>query len=220
MGNRYFQVMAVVLLALTLVAFSDNLLTDVGQSSNRDPKFIVHGVFCLAWMIVFAVQTLLIRRRNLALHRRVGSWAKWVAIGTAASTLFLFWAVWKGWAATAGEARLNRLYLPAFALFVWLGYRNRQRPDWHRRCLLVATLFMMGPVLARDYDRLLVDPFLAGRLSEAWIDAAFMPTYFAVWSCLFLSLGLFDWRESRHLHPVTGWAHAWFGLSWVVALAS
>jgi hypothetical protein len=37
--GRYFSIVSTLLLLLSIVAFSDNLFTDVGQPSNRDPKF-------------------------------------------------------------------------------------------------------------------------------------------------------------------------------------
>jgi hypothetical protein len=43
--GSYFSGISVLLLLLSIIAFSDNLFTDVGQPSNRDPKFIIHGLF-------------------------------------------------------------------------------------------------------------------------------------------------------------------------------
>ena len=42
-GGVYFSVTSALLLFLSVVAFSDNLFTDVGQASNHDPKFVIHG---------------------------------------------------------------------------------------------------------------------------------------------------------------------------------
>jgi hypothetical protein len=65
--RRYFSVAAALLLALTLLGFSDNLLINVGQPSNGDPKFVVHGLLCLAWMAIFAAQANLVRTGNVRL---------------------------------------------------------------------------------------------------------------------------------------------------------
>ena len=48
-GSAYLSITSALLLFLGVVAFSDNLLTDVAQPSNRDPKFIIHSLFGLAW---------------------------------------------------------------------------------------------------------------------------------------------------------------------------
>ena len=68
-SETYFSIVSVLLLVLSVVAFSDNLFTDVGQPSNRDPKFIVHGVFGLAWYVLLATQANLVRAR-VGRHRR------------------------------------------------------------------------------------------------------------------------------------------------------
>ena len=96
--SRYFTVTAALMLVLSVVAFSDNLFTDIGQASNRDPKMVVHGLFGLAWYVLLLVQANLVRVRNLALHRKLGAATLVVALGVALSTLYLFVVLWKGWA--------------------------------------------------------------------------------------------------------------------------
>lgn len=54
--KAYFPVLGVFLLALSLVAFSDNLFTDIGQPSNREPRFLIHGFFALVWFTLLAAQ--------------------------------------------------------------------------------------------------------------------------------------------------------------------
>jgi len=210
----YFPAMGTILLALTLVGFSDNLFTDVGQPSNSDPKFIVHGLLCGAWIILFAVQALLIGSRNVRLHRRLGIAGLVIAAGVALSTIWVFVAVWKGWAALDLESQANRLLLPSYALFVALGLRDRMRPDWHRRFLFTGTLFMLGPVLGRAYDPLLV-PFMRGW-TEAKIDAVYHVTYLLVWSAFFVSLLVYDLVVSRRIHPVSAAALGWFAAIWAI----
>jgi len=43
--SLFFPIASFLLLFLTIAGFWDNLFTDVGQPSNSDPKFIVHGLF-------------------------------------------------------------------------------------------------------------------------------------------------------------------------------
>lgn len=210
----YFPVMGAILVALTLVGFSDNLFTDVRQSSNFDPKFIVHGLLCGAWMILFFTQVSLIGSGNIRLHRKLGIAGVAIAAGVALSTIWVFVAVWRGWAALNLESQANRLLLPSYALFVILGLRNRARPEWHRRFLLTATLFMLGPVLGRAFDPLVL-PFLSGW-SEPQIDAAFLPIFLFSWSALFATLLGYDAVALRRIHPVTAGAILWFCAIWVI----
>lgn len=198
--RRYFPVASLLLLALTLIGFSDNLLTDVGQRSNFDPKFVVHGLFCLAWMSVFAVQANLVLAGNIRLHRQLGQAAMVIAVGVTLSTLYVFVMVWKGWAAMPIYAQANRVLLPGFVVFVVLGLLNRRRTDRHKRFMYIATLFMMEPVLSRAMDPFI--PYL-GFSSEAQIDRVWWIFFVIVWNGFFLSLLAYDRIVDRRLHPVS-----------------
>jgi uncharacterized membrane protein len=113
---------------LSVAAFSDNLFTDIGQPSNRDPKFIAHGAFGLAWYALLVVQANLIRTRNITLHKRIGIAALVVAAGVVVSTLYIFIVTWKGWSNMGPEVRANRLFLPGYALCVSLAWFRRGNP--------------------------------------------------------------------------------------------
>lgn len=220
--SAYFTLTAALMLFMSVVAFSDNLFTDVGQASNRDPKFVVHGLFGLAWYVLLLVQANLVRVRNVALHRRVGIATMVVAIGVALSTLYIFMVIWKGWANMGEEARANRLLLPGFVLFLFLAWRNRARADWHKRLVFCATFLMLGPVLARCYDPLIVSwmeplfPAFTARVDEA----GFLLFFFGGWIAFFVSLMVHDRRTLHRVHPVTLAGFAWFGLAWVLSLAT
>lgn len=188
-GGRYFSIVSVLLLVLSVVAFSDNLFTDIGQPSNSDPKFVIHGLFGLAWYVLLATQSNLVRVRNLRLHRRLGVATFVVAVGVTLSTLYIFIVLWNGWSNMAAEVRANRLFLPGFAVFLTLAWLRRRQPDWHKRLVLAGTLFMLGPVLARSYDPLIVSwmeplfPAFTARVDEV----GFLGFFYGVWIGFFLS---------------------------------
>lgn len=214
--RRYFPVVSALLLGLTLIGFSDNLITNVGQRSNSDPKFIVHGAFCLAWMVVLLVQTSLVAQRNLALHRQIGRAMIFVAIGVALSTLYVFWVNWPGWTALDAEAKANRLLLPSYAVAIWLAYRARRHPDGHRHLMLVGSFYMLGPVIARTFDPLVVP--VTASLPVATVDAMFPPYFAGLWLALFASLAGYDLASGGHIHRVTGFGALWLGAVWLIAL--
>ncbi len=217
MKRGYFSVVSFVVLALSVWGFSDNLVWDVGQPSNQDPKFIVHGVFCLAWVALFFAQSSLVRRRNLRLHRKLGIAAFLVAIGVTLSTAYVFVAVWKGWDAMSYLVRANRLLLPGFSLMVLLAFLSRRRPDRHKRFVLIGTLYMLEPVLSRAFDP--VEPLLL-RLMGEQIDMYWWVFFYVVWSGLFLSLVVYDRVVEDRVHPVTRWGIVGFVVAWLIALLS
>ena len=208
MRRFYFPAVFILLFALSLAAFWDNLVTDVGQPSNRDPKMLVHAFFAASWMLALVLQSAFIRAGNVRLHRRLGTAGFIAALGVALSTLYLFAAKWKGWALMEPEVKANRLLLPAFAVFILLAYRNRRRPDVHKRLVLAGTLFLLEPILARLYDPYLV-PVLPDAVNR-WDAVAYLVYLAGTWSAFYLSLFAYDRVTLRRIHPVslTGFAMA------------
>jgi hypothetical protein len=226
MANRtwgaYPSIISTLLLLLSLAAFSDNLLTDVGQPSNSDPKFIIHGLFGLAWYVLLVAQANLVRVRNVALHKTLGITTFIVAIGVTLSTLYIFIVLWKGWGLMTIEVRANRLFLPGYAACLLLAWSRRRQPDWHKRLIFAGTFFMLGPVLSRAYDPLIVSwmeplfPAFTARVDEV----GFLAFFAGVWIGFFLSLALYDWKTLRRIHPVTMAGVAWFVLTWLISAFS
>lgn len=190
------------LLALSVGAFSDNLFTDVRQPSNRDPKMVVHGIFGLAWAILFATQAWLVNVRRVSLHRRLGRAAFGVAIGLIVTTLYLFYDKFRGWAVMIPETLANRLLLPVFVVCVALAYVRRTQPDWHKRLLLIGTMALLEPVLARLYDPVFGWAIPAG-IDKALDQALFLTYLFSTWAVLVGSLWIHDYAALRRIHPVT-----------------
>lgn len=213
--GSYLSLVSVLLLILSVVAFSDNLFTNISQPSNRDPKFIVHGLFGLAWYVLLVVQANLVRAGNVRLHRRLGKATFIVAIGVILSTLYVFVAVWKGWIAMGAEARANRLFLPGFAACLLLAWWRRGQPEWHKRLIFIGTFFMVDPVLARAFEPLIVtwlEPLLGSAYTRPLDEALFQLFKWGLWSGLFLSLAALDWKSLRRIHAVTAAGAGYFVL--------
>lgn len=219
-GGAYFSITSALLLFLSLVAFSDNLVTNVGQPSNSDPKFIIHGLFGLAWYVLLVAQANLVRKRKVTLHKKLGIATFIVAIGVTLSTLYIFVVVWKGWGNMSAEVRANRLFLPGYVTCLVFAWRWRGQSDWHKRLVFTGTFFMLGPVLARAYDPLIVSwmqplfPAFTARVDEG----GFLVFFFGVWNAFFLSLAVYDWKTLRRVHQVTVVGFAWFVLTWLISV--
>jgi hypothetical protein len=211
--SRYFSIASGLILLLSLWSFSDNFIWNVGQPSNSDPKFIIHGLFCLAWMLALFIQASLIPAGRVQLHRKLGIAGFLAAAGVALTTVWIFVVNWKGWEAMPFYIQANRLQLPTFAVLVWLGYLNRRRPDWHKRLVFAATLFVLEPILSRAFDPL--NPLLL-RFTDAQVDFAWWIFFVATWSGFWLSLLAHDWKTLRRIHPVTAWSFAWFVAIWII----
>lgn len=216
--GAYFSIVSILILLLSVAAFSDNLFTNIAQSSNSDPKFVIHGLFGLAWSVLLVVQANLVRVRNVKLHRKLGIATFVVAVGVTLSTLYIFVVVWKGWDQMAIQVRANRLFLVGFATCLVLAWRWRAQSDWHKRLIFTGTFFMLGPVLSRAYDPVVVSwmeplfPALTARIG----DVGHIAFFCGVWIGFFMSLALHDWLSLRRIHPATLAGFAWFVLTWLV----
>lgn len=201
-GVLYFPVLTTLLVGLSVLAFADNLFTDVHQPSNSDPQMVVHGLFAAAWVSLFAAQAWLIYFGRIAAHRRLGRWVFAVAAGLVLSTGYLFVSKFHGWAAMDPEVLANRLLLPVFVICAALAYTRRNRPDWHKRLLLIGTMALLEPILVRIYDPLF-DPLLPAKMSETLDTLLYLSFLFTSWLALIGSLWLYDRVVLGRFHRVT-----------------
>lgn len=204
MRKYYFQTTSILLLILSIVAFSDNLITDVGQKSNSDPKFIIHGLLMFAWFIIFVVQSNFIRKGNYKAHMKWGIVGMLTAIGVFLSTVYIFVTVYKGWDVMPFYAKANRFFMLSFAVLVLLGYLNRQNGTKHKRFIYMASLFILEPILSRVTGNLHIENGVAFLV--------------IVWNGLFISLFLYDWLTLKKIHKISWVGVVWFYIVWTISL--
>jgi hypothetical protein len=158
----------------------------------------IHGVIMSLWCIVFFIQAFLVATHRVRLHRRLG------IIGAVLAALVLAIGTYATFAATAREVRehvvhrfhflfgLNLVNLLLFSVFVISGLALRTRPEFHKRLMLMATLTLLAPAVAR----------IVLLFTHA-------PGYqlFAFDGCLLLFV-LTDTIWHRRLHPALGWGAA------------
>jgi len=203
--KNHFSIIGVVLLGLSVLGFSDNLFTDINQKSNSDPKFIVHGLFWFAWMITLVVQSSFIRKGNYKAHKKWGVIGMFIAIGVVVSTLYVFVAVYKGWHEMIFYSKANRIFLPTFAVLLFLGYSNRKDKEKHKRYIYLGTLLILEPILHRATDNslLYIEPLV-------WVPV--------IWNGLFFSFFIYDWITLKRIHPITYSVFCWFYIVWAVVI--
>lgn len=160
-----------------------------------------------AWFIILMVQTSFIRNGDHKAHIRWGTAGLIAATGTVLSTFYVFFAVYKGWDAMAFYVKANRLLMPSFALFVWLGYKHRKKPILHKRYIFLGTFFLLEPILSR---------FPLDMLS----DTAFYIFMFSVWNIFFLSFFAYDWILIKRIHRITWMSYLWVHIVYVISILS
>lgn len=206
MKKYYFLIVSSLLFIASILAFSDNLITDVGQKSNSDPKFVIHGLFMFAWFATFVAQSYFIARKNYAAHIKYGKIGFLLSIGVFFSTLYIFIAVFKGWDAMEPFVKANRLLMLSFATFILLAYLNRGNKLVHKRLIFWAIVLPIEPIMGRVSERLYVDNW------ELF--------YVLVWHAFFASFFIYDWLTLKRIHPVSWIALVWFYIAWAISFYS
>ncbi|MFZ1305304.1 MAG: hypothetical protein WAR80_05640 [Ferruginibacter sp.] len=211
MKKYFFLVAGIFILIFSVIGFSDNLFTDVGQKSNSDPKFIIHGLFCFAWIVILVIQTNFIRKGNIRAHMKLGIAGMIAAAGVFLTTVYIFVVVYKGWDTMPYYVKSNRIFMLLFGFFVWLGYRNRKKPVLHKRFMYMATLYMLGPIL----DRAINHFYLQKVVSEFVLYDVIVKV---LWFLFFIFLFIYDWKTVRKVHPLSVIGATLFVITWVIAV--
>ncbi len=172
--RRFFVAISAAVLAVVLVGFAPTLYLRVLLDVPPIPVYLyVHGALLTAWFVLLVAQTALIRSGSVATHRRLG--AAGVSVGAAVivvSALVTLRLVDRimhaptqpdmnlsaimgfgterpllGLAATALWGNLTSLVV--FTLLLGCAVLMRNRGDVHKRLMILASLSILPPAIAR-----------------------------------------------------------------------
>jgi uncharacterized membrane protein YozB (DUF420 family) len=151
----FFFVAHVVLLVVVLLGFSPSFyLRPAFHHVAQLPTLLyVHGAVLTCWFLLTVVQGRLIRTQRLRFHRRFG----YVAAGYAAVVIVFgilanLNLISEIDSPADGENIVvwgNFFTLVMFAAFVSLAVVFRNRPEAHKRLMLLASMSIVGPALGR-----------------------------------------------------------------------
>jgi hypothetical protein len=196
-GRRvFFVAMAAAVIATVFAGFAPTFYLRGSFPQNRPMSVLlhVHGIVFSAWVTVFLVQTVLIARGSRSMHRRLG----WVAGGIAATMVVLVVAAMieqlrrvGGFPPPPLALALSAFDITVFAILVGAAIYYRNRPDWHKRLMLSATILLLGAPMFRLVIHYvgITDISKVGILSTLLVDAFFLP-------CL-----AYDLVTRRRIHP-------------------
>jgi len=159
----------------------------------------IHGLIMTTWMLLLITQTVLVAAHRTNVHRKLG-----VAGGVLAAAVAIMGVTVAIYAARQGHAPtgvppLAFLAVPlgdvvVFSTLVGAGLYYRRRPELHKRLLIVATIAILPPGIARwpITSRLMHTPL----------------TFFGVADLILLVCIAYDVVKTRRLNP----AYLWGGL--------
>ena len=172
------------------------------------PIVHVHAAVFVGWLVLFTVQALLVRKGDVALHRRLGL----LGAGLAAVMLVLgpATAIMVDAAKFAAKGRapifmsVQLADMLAFATLVGAGLLLRSRPDYHRRLMLLGTLFISDAGSSR---------WLGDGIQAAMGGDGFWPFWGSLYLpnvVLLLAFGAYELATRRRLHPAYAVGAVWF----------
>ncbi len=190
--RRFYGIAALVAATVVFAGFARTYYLGKAFDAPELPGLVhLHGVVMTGWIVLFGVQASLVAARRVALHRRLGmAGAFFAALVVVMGIATAIEGARRG--ISPGPPPLVFLAIPlgvilVFGALVAAAIANRRRPDWHKRLMLLATISMLTPAIAR----LPIDALNAGGI------VAFM----GVTDLLAIACIAWDTARNRRLHP-------------------
>jgi hypothetical protein len=209
--RRFFSGMALAMAATAFVGFAPTYylagLNDA-PTPPLTPNVHLHGALSTAWMLLLAGQTLLVARGRTDIHRLTGMAGAVLGVAIFISGVLLAIGSERRVHTDANAGTMADPYVflmfplaavSIFAVFALAGVLNRSRPDAHKRLMLLATMSLLGPALARIVTQVMHIPGALGALVLINVFLAALVAY--------------DFASRGRPHPATLWAGGFLLLS-------
>lgn len=143
-------------LIVVLVGFWKTFIVPSFLGTFTAPLVIyIHGALLFAWTLLLVAQAVMIRKKNLKLHRRIGWAGPFLAVAVSLSTMAAGVYVLRRDVA-AGESQiaissfLGTLITPViFVSLVMAAIIYRRRPEIHKRLILLAMISILWAAFGR-----------------------------------------------------------------------
>jgi hypothetical protein len=207
--RNFFLVYVGLIWLAVLAGFGPELVKHVREHEAPYPIAVhAHALATVGWLTLLTSQVLLIRRREVSLHRKFGI----AGAGLAVAVVIL-----GVWAALAFEAHsLGTLrFRPHFLAIEWSNIAEfaglaaaavilRKHASAHKRLILLATLSLTPAAFNRAIGKPFLHPLLGDGVWQTWVQI------YAATALLVLGVGLYDWLTRRRIHPA--WALGALGI--------
>ncbi len=196
--RTFYTSMAIAMLLTVLVGFAPTFyLRSAFGAAPSTPLVQLHGILFSTWMLLFLIQTVLVAQGKTAVHRRLGIGGAMLAVALLVVGVMTAIASAKRGHAPPGEDPLRFLAIPlttigVFAATLGAAINLRRRSDFHKRLMLVATIGIMTPAIAR-------------MLLHSGMGAAAPPVALLLTDAFFLPCLIVDRLRYGRIHPAYLW---------------
>jgi uncharacterized membrane protein YozB (DUF420 family) len=200
----FFTGMAVAALLTVFIGFAPSYyLGYFFEAPPRSTLVHLHGLVFTSWILLFLTQTSLIAARRADLHRRLGvAGGVLTVLMLVVGYLTAVEAARLGVTPRGGPPPLAFLSVPigtlvVFAILMGSGLYNRRRSEIHKRLMLLATIALLTPAIAR-----------MRFIGEGGPPVAITGTCLFVVACL-----IYDRAAHGRVHPAFLWGGLFVMLS-------
>ncbi|HTO53182.1 MAG TPA: hypothetical protein VMR50_07325 [Myxococcota bacterium] len=212
--QRFYFFFALALAAIAFGGFSLTYFYPLAGGRFVGPAILhVHGALFFAWTLLFVAQARL-ASTSIRSHRALGLVGISLATAMVASAFVLIVSgldasTHSGTAATAGPLAIVPITaISTFCVFFVLAIANRQRPEHHKRYMVMATLTLLPPAVARVLFVLFAPPGSGARPSfAAPVPDLGVALRITMAPALLIDLLIlvpivYDWRLRGRPHPI------------------
>lgn len=204
--RKFYLAATIVIAVLAFLGFAPTFYLNSFFAKRDLPLlYIAHGTAFSAWIVLLITQSALISAKQVRIHRKLG----YAGGGLVLLMLYLglriaIASVQRGFSPPGAPPPLIFMVVPFFDLIVFavlvgsaLWYRNR--PEIHKRLMVIATLAIL--------------PAATARLFLHFTTSAVIFKAYALSLILMLACMAYDFRNQRRVHAAYLWSVLFFLIS-------
>ena len=149
------RALAVSFLVLALLGFGPAYVAKHFPTSPLGPFVHVHAALFVSWLVLLVAQTRLVGAGRVDVHRKLGFAGAWLVVAMVVSGVTLALASARTRTDLSPQAVRELLLFQFGALALFAGFvalalwQRRRSPAAHQRLMLLATISLLPPALAR-----------------------------------------------------------------------
>ena len=159
-SDRYFFLaFALYFLITQAIGFSHSSVERVAKEGGLPPIAIIHGTIGALWYILFTVQTILINRKNIRLHKTLGLVSIPLVVAVFLTGIYAIFRVNTPVEDVPFDLMKSEVGLFTLGLiYATLGFKYRRRPHDHKRYYLMSMIMLSPAGIARLMDAIGFQP--------------------------------------------------------------
>lgn len=197
--RRFYGRMAIAMAVIVFIGFAPSfylrgLIPFPRPNPSMTPLILAHGIVFSGWIALFYAQTRLVAANRRDLHMRLG--LAGFGLGLVMLCMMVVVSVQQIARATqppyidpVSFSAVPLISIPAFVIFLWMGWANRRDAQVHKRFMLLSALLMMEPAIGR---MIFFPPSYVGQYASSVV----------AWATV-VPLMLWDRRSTGTVHWVT-----------------